>query len=113
VVYQIDDADAQAAKALRNIRNQLEVSPDTEVKVVAYGKGVDFLLLGAKDPSGTPYAGLIAELHTHGISFEVCQVTMRARGLAKDQFVAEAEFTPSGVVRITHLQQGGFAYLKP
>ena len=43
VVYHIDDYAEQALKGLRNIRNQLDVAPDTKIVVVAHGDGVDFL----------------------------------------------------------------------
>ena len=38
---------------------------------------------------------------------------MKNRGLKKEQFIEEADFRPSGVVRIAKLQKQGFAYLKP
>jgi intracellular sulfur oxidation DsrE/DsrF family protein len=33
--------------------------------------------------------------------------------LKKEQFIQEAEFTPSGVARIAKLQKQGAAYIKP
>ncbi len=50
VVYHIDDAATQATKGLRNIRNHLDVAPDTQIVVVTHANGVDFLMDGAKDP---------------------------------------------------------------
>ena len=48
------------------------------------------------------------------MTFEVCRITLRNRKLDPKQFIPEVEFTPSGVHRITHLQQrDGYAYLKP
>jgi intracellular sulfur oxidation DsrE/DsrF family protein len=43
----------------------------------------------------------------------VCEITLKNRNLKKDQFVQEANFTQSGVVRVTKLQGQGYAYLKP
>ena len=38
----------------------------------------------------------------------------RGGGLKKEQFIQEADFTPSGVVRIAQLQsRENFAYIKP
>jgi intracellular sulfur oxidation DsrE/DsrF family protein len=48
-----------------------------------------------------------------GVKFEVCEITLRNRSLKKEQFLQEASFTPSGVVRLTKLQKQGFAYIKP
>jgi len=111
VVYHINDAQAQALSALRNIRNQLDTAPDTAVKVVAHAQGVDFLMTGYKDADKV--GPLISALASRGVKFEVCEITLKNRKLAKDQFILEADFTPSGVVEITRLQQQGYAYIKP
>ena len=50
VVYHIDNAETQATKGLRNIRNHLDVAPDTKIIVVTHADGVDFLMEGAKTP---------------------------------------------------------------
>jgi len=44
----------------------------------------------------------------------VCEITIKTRGLKKDSFILDADFTPSGVVRIADLQaKDHFAYIKP
>ncbi|MBN8509845.1 MAG: DsrE family protein [Burkholderiales bacterium] len=113
VVYHIDDAAAQAQKGLRNIRNHLDTEPSTKITVVTHANGVDFLMEGAKDPAGNPMAAQVAALVARGVRFEVCEITLRNRNLKKDQFIQEAEFTPSGVVRLAKLQLAGEAYIKP
>ncbi|HMN78752.1 MAG TPA: DsrE family protein [Burkholderiaceae bacterium] len=113
VVYHIDDADAQALKGLRNIRNHLDVDPSAKITVITHAQGVDFLMEGAKDRNGGPYAGPIAALVARGVKFEVCEITLKNRNLKKDQFIQEADFTPSGVVRLAKLQKQGAAYIKP
>lgn len=115
VVYHIDNAAEQGTKALRNIRNHLDVAPKTEIRVVTHAEGVDLLMEGAKDQKNNiDYGPLISDLKGRGVRFEVCEITMKRRNLTKDQFVMEAEFTPSGVVRITELQaRDHYAYIKP
>jgi hypothetical protein len=113
VVYHISDAATQALAGLRNVRNQLDTEPSTQVTVVAHAMGVDFLMEDAKDKSGVAYADLVAALKSRGVNFEVCEITLKNRGLKKEQFIMEADFTPSGVVRITKLQHQGYAYLRP
>lgn len=116
VVYHIDNAEAQATKGLRNIRNHLDVAPDTVVWVVTHADGVDFLLEGAKDKKNpnVEYGSLVSALKARGVKFEVCEITLRNRNIKKDQFNLDAEFTPSGVVRIGQLQsREKFAYIKP
>jgi intracellular sulfur oxidation DsrE/DsrF family protein len=116
VVYHIDDAEMQATKGLRNIRNHLDVAPDTKVMVVTHANGVDFLLEGAKDKKNPniDYASLVSALKARGVRFEICEITLRNRNLRKDQFSMDADFTPSGVARIGQLQsREGYAYIKP
>lgn len=113
VVYHIDDAEAQALKGLRNIKNHLDTDPSAQITVVTHANGVDFLMEGAKDRNGSPFAGPVAALVARGVKFEVCEITLKNRGLKKEQFVQEADFTPSGVVRLSKLQHQGFAYIKP
>ena len=114
-VYHIDDAEAQGLKGLRNIRNHLDVSPQTSIIVVTHANGVDLLMEGAKDKkNGTEYAPLVGALKSRGVKFEVCEITLKNRNLKKDQFTLDADFTPSGVVRVADLQyKDGFAYIKP
>jgi intracellular sulfur oxidation DsrE/DsrF family protein len=113
VVYHIDNAQAQAVKGLRNIRNHLDVDPTARITVVTHADGVDFLMEGAKDANGGPFAGPVSALASRGVKFEICEITLRNRNLKKEQFIQEAEFTPSGVVRIAKLQKAGSAYIKP
>jgi uncharacterized protein len=113
VVYHIDDAAVQALKGLRNIRNHLDVDTGAQITVVTHANGVDFLMEGAKDRNGGDYAGPVAALKARGVKFEVCEITLKNRDLKREQFLQEAEFTPSGVVRIAKLQKQGAAYIKP
>jgi len=115
VVYHIDDAESQGLKGLRNIRNHLDTSPETTIIVVTHANGVDLLMEGAKDKkNNVEYAPLVGALKSRGVRFEVCEITLKNRNLKKDQFTMDADFTPSGVVRVADLQyKDGFAYIKP
>jgi intracellular sulfur oxidation DsrE/DsrF family protein len=113
VVYHFDHSETQALKGLRNIRNHLDTDPAAKIAVVAHAEGIDFLMEGAKDRNGSPYAGPVSALKARGVRFEVCEITLKNRGLKREQFIEEADFTPSGVVRITKLQKQGYAYIKP
>ena len=116
VVYHIDNAATQATKGLRNIRNHLDVAPETQIVVVTHAEGVDFLMVGAKDKSNPniDYGALVSALKARNVRFEICEITLRNRNLNKGQFSMEAEYTPSGVVRIGRLQaREGYAYIKP
>ncbi len=113
VVYHIDDMSLQALKGLRNIRNHLDVDPAAKITVVTHALGVDFLLEGQKDVNGSAFSGPVSALVARGVKFEICEITLKNRNMKKEQFLQEAEFTPSGVVRIAKLQKAGAAYIKP
>jgi uncharacterized protein len=113
VVYHVNDTAQQALGALRNIRNHLDVDPTAKVTVVTHAFGVDFLMEGMKDRNESPFAATVAALVARGVKFEVCEITLKNRNLRKEQFIQEADFTPSGVVRLAKLQKQGFSYIKP
>jgi intracellular sulfur oxidation DsrE/DsrF family protein len=113
VVYHVNDTATQALAALRNIRNHLDVDPKAQITVVTHAFGVDFLMEGMKDRNDNPFAATVAALVNRGVKFEVCEITLSNRNLKKEQFIQEANFTPSGVVRLAKLQKEGAAYIKP
>ena len=115
MVYHIDDAQAQGLKGLRNIRNHLDAAPHTKIIVVTHAAGVDLLMDGSKDQKNNiEYGPLVSALKSRGVVFEVCEITLKNRNLSKDQFMLDADFTPSGVVKIADLQYTDhYAYIKP
>ncbi|WP_298826109.1 DsrE family protein [uncultured Piscinibacter sp.] len=113
VVYHFDSDAAQALKGLRNMKNHLDVDPSARLTAVAHANGVDFLMKDAKDRNGNPYEVAVQDLVARGVKFEVCEITLKNRNLKKEQFIEEAAFTPSGVVRVAKLQREGAAYIKP
>ena len=114
VVYHFDGGLAKATKGLRNIRNHLDIDPKAKIIAVAHAEGVDFLMEGAKTTNNQEFAALVSDLSARGVTFEICEITLKNRNLKKEQFILGPSFTPSGVVRIAHLQaQEHYAYIKP
>ena len=113
VVYHIADSETQALAGLRSLRNHLDTDPKARITVVAIAQGIDFLMEGAKDASGSPYVALISALAARGVKFEICEITLTNRNLKREQFIQEADFTPSGVVQLSRLQHQGYAYIRP
>ena len=113
VVYHINDS-SRAGDVLRNVGNELSVDPTAKIVVVSHAKGVDFLMDGAKDNNGNPYNIPVEALAAKGVTFDVCEITLKSRKLKKDQFIPEASFVPSGVGEIAKLQyREGYVYLRP
>ena len=116
VIYHVDNAELQATKMLRNVRNHLDVAPETKISVITHADGVDFLIEGAKDKknASVDYAALVNALKARGVKFIVCEITLKNRNLKKDSFILDADYTPSGVVLIGQLQsREQYAYIKP
>ena len=114
VVYHMDGGLAQATKGVRNIRNHLDTDPKAKIVVVAHAEGVDLLMEGAKTTNNQEFAALVGDLMSRGVTFEICEITLKNRNLRKDQFILGPTFTPSGVVRIANLQaREQYAYIKP
>lgn len=114
VVYHLSEGIPQASRAIGNIRNHLEADPTAKVVVVAHGAGIDFLLDGATNAAGQPFSGDIGELSGRGVEFLVCNNTLVANKVDKNQVAMEAKVIPSGVAEVANLQsKQGFAYIHP
>jgi intracellular sulfur oxidation DsrE/DsrF family protein len=114
VVYHLSEGSEQASRAIQYLRNHLEVEPKAALVVVAHAAGVDFLMKGARTAKGNEFRSAVEDLDLAGVKFRVCEITLRERGLKREQFLPEVQFVPSGVVEISRLQRAeGYAYLKP
>nr|MDP2191735.1 DsrE family protein [Rhodoferax sp.] len=112
-VYHINDS-VNATAVMRNVGNHLEVDPTAKIVVVSHAQGVDFLMTDAKDKNGNPYNITVEQLSAKGVTFDVCEITLKSRKIEKTQFIPEAKFVPSGVAEIAKLQaREGYVYLKP
>lgn len=112
VVYHISQSEA-ATPALRNLANHLSASPGVTIIVVAHNDGVDFLLDGARDAGGEPYAKAVRHFAGRGVKFRICNNTLERRGIASGKVIPEATLVPSGIAEIGRLQsQEGFSYLR-
>lgn len=112
VVFQINQA-ADAPTILRFVTNYLIAEPAAEVAVVGYAGGVDFMLKGATDATGRPYAGQLQALAVKGVHFKACNNTLKSRGLSADAVVPQATIVPSAVNEIIRLQtREGYAYFR-
>jgi len=114
VVYHLNEGVQQASRAIGNIRNHLSADPKAKIVVVTHGPGIDFLLDGAENMSGSKFSAAIGELASRGVEFRVCNNTLTSRKIAKEQVVMEAKIVPSGVAEVANLQaKERYVYLRP
>jgi intracellular sulfur oxidation DsrE/DsrF family protein len=114
VVYHVNQNNAQALDALRNIRNHLAADPTAKIVVVTHAGGINFLLDGAKDSNGAPFDATVQELKGKGVDFRVCRFTLERNKIDPAKVIPEATLVPSGVAEVSRLQfREGYSYLKP
>ena len=114
VVYHLSEGNAQAANAIRNIRNHLTADPSAKIVVVTHAGGVQFLLDGAIDGNGAPFEAAVQDLKGKGVDFRVCRFTLERQNIDPKKVIPEASLVPSGVAEVSRLQfKEGFAYLRP
>lgn len=113
VVYHIDDAKV-GRFALHIAEDQLNTNPDMKIVMVTYAGGVDFLLKGAEDKRGEPYAPQVQALLDRGVIFRVCTATLKFRDIPQEEVLPGLQFVAAGTYEIIRLQaEEDFAYLKP
>ena len=114
VVYHLSEGIPQASRAIGNIRNHLAADPTAKIVVVSHGAGIDFMLDGANNTQGQPFAGSVSDLANKGVEFRVCNNTLVSRKISADKLLMEAKVVPSGVAEVAKLQaKEGFVYLRP
>lgn len=114
VVYHVNENNAQAQNAIRNIRNHLTADPTAKIVVVTHAGGINFLLDAAMDGNGAPFEAAVQELKAKGVDFRVCRFTLERNNIDPKRVIPEATLVPSGVAEVSRLQfKEGFAYLRP
>lgn len=112
-VYHLQD-DQSAMLAMMNASNHLASDPNAKIVVVALSRGVKAFVFGAQDGAGRPYADWVEQLTARGVEFRMCQNTMTALKLAKEDLVDKVQIVPSGVAEIARLQaREGYVYIRP
>jgi intracellular sulfur oxidation DsrE/DsrF family protein len=109
IVFQLVTSDTMAHKAfMKQLNNIYTVSPESIVKVVVHGPGID-MYTANKSVVG-PQIQLAVE---RGVVFEVCEFSLKERKVEKNALFTHAQFTPAGIIRIVELQEAGYQYIRP
>jgi intracellular sulfur oxidation DsrE/DsrF family protein len=116
VVIQIDQEDPKAINlALNNAANMKEYwdkkDEKSQIEFVAFGPG---LVMMRSDTS--PVRERIAELAKKGVVFSGCGNTRTNQSKAESrqvELLSDVREVPTGVARITELEEQGWTYLRP
>ena len=109
VVFDITSADTNAHKTvIRQVSEILNSAPDAKLEVVLYSQSIDMVL-----PNKSVVAKQVAELSSHpNVSFKVCAVTMKRRGVAPADLIPGVGTVPDGIYEIITKQREGWGYIK-
>ncbi|SRR6056297_611630 len=119
VVYHINyDGGPDSKKykgAMRNIQNHINAvgAENLDLKVVLHGNGLGVLMSAKQDDI---LQTAIGSLKGQNVSFHVCNNTLKGRNISYTEDLYdtwEEDIVPSGVAELAHLQQMGYAYIKP
>lgn len=94
--------------AIRQVTEITEAEPDAQVEVVLYSQSVDMVTKG-KSTVADEVARLVAKKN---VSFKVCAVTMKRKGLTKDDLLPGVGMVPDGIYEIISKQREGWGYIK-
>lgn len=116
VVIQMDQDDPKTMNlALNNASNMKQFweskGERAEIEFVAFGPGLHML----RDDT-SPVKERVMALASQGIHFSGCGNTMANQSKAEDKpitLVSQAKEVPTGVVRITELEEQGWTYIRP
>jgi intracellular sulfur oxidation DsrE/DsrF family protein len=116
VVIQIDSNDSAIyTLALNNAENMRKYyqqkGEPIQIEFVAFGPGLTMML-----PESPVKDRLVSMSHEKGVTFSGCGNTLSNRSQAENKLMSllpEAHLVPTGVARITELQESGWTYLRP
>lgn len=112
VVMHLNSGDEKVQKGtLNNIKNLYDAvgAERLNVELVAHGAGL--LLFTIHD---TKLAEELARLKTlYGVEYTACSNTMKVQDLTRADLIDQVDRTMPAMVRLTELQEQGWAYIKP
>lgn len=108
IVFQLSSDDTLVHKGLmRQLNNVLNAAPNTKIKVVCHGPGINMLMSGK-----TVVLDKIQLFKTKGVRFEACENTLKEKNISKDKIITQAGFLPSALIEIVIRQEEGWSYIK-
>lgn len=110
VVLQVSDADSASWNQAINVARNIQAAygkDDVAIELVVFGNGIGLATFDS------PLASRLDETMAAGIEVAVCENTMKARKLKREDMNAKAGFVPAGVVELIKRQQEGWAYIRP
>jgi intracellular sulfur oxidation DsrE/DsrF family protein len=109
IVMQLSSADTMVWKGLMNNLKNLKAGwgDSVIIEVVAHGPGIELMM-----KNKTTQLANIRKHTANGITFYVCENTMREKQIPYDAIIAEGVFVKMGIGHIVKRQEQGWSYIK-
>ncbi len=109
VVIQIASESPDQQKSLFNqLGNiQKDLGDSVEIEVVVHGPAIGLVMTDQTTQKENIY-----KYKNGGVTFAVCENTLRQRNITKDQILPEMTFVKSAMVELIKKQNEGWSYLK-
>ena len=109
VVFDLTSKDSLDQKAvMRWIKEVTAASPNAELEVVMYGKGLEMVI-----PERSAVSADVKEaMKNPKVSFKVCEIAMRNNKVDKTQLMPGVGTVPDGIYEIYSKQREGWGYIK-
>lgn len=109
VVFDLTSRDSLDQTAvLRWIREIGASSPNAQMEVVMYGKGLDIVMPERSVGS----ADVQKAIQNPNVSFKVCAIAMKNNKIEKSQLFPGVQIVPDGIYEIVSKQQEHWGYIK-
>jgi len=109
IVFDFTKSDtASFSMIVRQNKNIMSITGNSQLEVVCYGPGLDLLV-----SSKTTVQKEIEELQSKfNVKFVACEFTMKRRGIDKSQLITQVLTVPAAVLEISSREQEGWSYVK-
>lgn len=110
VVFDLTTDDpADQTAVLRWLREVASVSPQSEMEVVMYARGIG-LVMPERSPS--KLEEVKQAIGSPRVSFKVCEIAMKNQKVEKSQLLPNVMTVPDGIGEIVTKQKQGWGYIK-
>jgi intracellular sulfur oxidation DsrE/DsrF family protein len=109
VVFDLTSRDSLDQRAvLRWIREVGTASPNAQMEVVMYAKGIELVM-----PERSTYLADVKEaMKSPNVTFKVCAIALKNNGVDKSQLLPGVQVVPDGIYELVSKQQDHWGYIK-
>ncbi|MEO8587728.1 MAG: DsrE family protein, partial [Flavobacteriales bacterium] len=108
VVIDVTSPDTLVHQMVLRWVGEIAAHPEAQVEVVFYAASLDMVTQGRSAAA----ADLKKYVSNPNVAFNVCEVAMKNKHVAKDQLLTGVGTVPDGIYEIVQRQHDGWGYIK-